>query len=445
MTAEIAILNKSAVALAADSKVTIGSSGSKTFDTVNKIFTLSKVHPVGLMIFGNAEFMRYPWETIVKLYRTQKGLASHRTVEEWGSDFCGFVSRFGVVTAAERRENFQSLASSILQDVRNLVRKTARDRRVSINSENYISLTEATIDHLLDAHVGSKNVFTDLHMSKVRREFGGLLRDSAKLYFGYEGMKITRKVLNFIERSLQSNTPSPLSSGVVIAGFGANEVFPAFVHFQTDGYIGSKLKLLRISGTAVTRDNSAIVAPFAQKDMVCRFMDGIDPDYEAFANARLRTLLAATCLHVLEKYGAVRYKNNTVRRSILTATQRGFEDHRKTTSQFQHDKFSFPIVQMVAMLPKDELPILAESLVSLTSLKRHVSSDAETVGGPTDVALISKTDGFIWIKRKHYFKAELNPHFAANYMQNLGKGVSHGKITRKLRTTSTRRTPPKVS
>ena len=60
MTAEVVVMNRSAVALAADSKVTIG--GEKTYDTVNKIFTLSKVHPIGVMVFGNADFMHYPWE-----------------------------------------------------------------------------------------------------------------------------------------------------------------------------------------------------------------------------------------------------------------------------------------------------------------------------------------------------------------------------------------------
>jgi hypothetical protein len=80
MTAELA------VALAADSKVTIGS-GNKTFDTVNKVFTLSKVHPIGLMILGNAEFMRYPWETIVKLYRSQKEGDLTPLSSRGGSDF----------------------------------------------------------------------------------------------------------------------------------------------------------------------------------------------------------------------------------------------------------------------------------------------------------------------------------------------------------------------
>src|SRR5688500_10039583 len=44
ITAEVAILNKSAVALAADSAVTIGggSGNPKIFNTVNKVFTLSK-------------------------------------------------------------------------------------------------------------------------------------------------------------------------------------------------------------------------------------------------------------------------------------------------------------------------------------------------------------------------------------------------------------------
>jgi len=67
------------------------------------------------------------------------------------------------------------------------------------------------------------------------------------------------------------------------------------------------------------------------------------------------------------------------------------------------------------MLPKDELAAMAESLVNLTSFKRKVTLETETVAGPIDVAVISKGDGFIWIKRKHYFKAELNPQFFANY------------------------------
>lgn len=70
-----------------------------------------------------------------------------------------------------------------------------------------------------------------------------------------------------------------------------------------------------------------------------------------------------------------------------------------------------PILEVVAMLPKDDLASMAESLVNLTVLKRRISTDQETVGGPIDVAVISKGDGFIWIKRKHYFTKDLNPRY----------------------------------
>ena len=46
---------------------------------------------------------------------------------------------------------------------------------------------------------------------------------------------------------------------------------------------------------------------------------------------------------------------------------------------------------------------------------------SETVGGEVDVAVISKGDGFIWIKRKHYFKPELNPQYLAKYWKDKGK------------------------
>ena len=59
MTAEVAILNKIAVALAADSAITLG--GQKIYNSGNKLFALSKYQPVGIMVFGNAEFMMCTW------------------------------------------------------------------------------------------------------------------------------------------------------------------------------------------------------------------------------------------------------------------------------------------------------------------------------------------------------------------------------------------------
>lgn len=92
MTAVVGILNKQAVAIAADSAVTIdGNNGRKIFKKANKVFTLSKYHPVGILIHNSASFMTTPWETIIKLYRRQLEEHSFATVREYRrtlSNFC---------------------------------------------------------------------------------------------------------------------------------------------------------------------------------------------------------------------------------------------------------------------------------------------------------------------------------------------------------------------
>lgn len=65
-------MNRIAVALAADSAVSIPTqSGHKIFQSANKLFTLSKHYPVGVMIYNDASILGVPWETIIKMYREE--------------------------------------------------------------------------------------------------------------------------------------------------------------------------------------------------------------------------------------------------------------------------------------------------------------------------------------------------------------------------------------
>lgn len=87
MTAEVAILNREAVALAADSAVTfMGLEGRKIYNT-NKLFALSMTEPIAVMVYGTGSFGPVPWETVVKEYRRQLESKQYDTVEEYASDF----------------------------------------------------------------------------------------------------------------------------------------------------------------------------------------------------------------------------------------------------------------------------------------------------------------------------------------------------------------------
>ena len=62
-----------------------------------------------------------------------------------------------------------------------------------------------------------------------------------------------------------------------------------------------------------------------------------------------------------------------------------------------------PLFKSVMLISPLEMSFLAESLVNITALKRTYAIDGnqQTVGGPTDVAILTKSDGFVWIKKKN--------------------------------------------
>jgi hypothetical protein len=70
MTAEIAIINRSAITLAADSAMALSVRGArKIYTGTDKIFELSEKDPIGLMIFNNLEFMGVPLDVAIKHFR----------------------------------------------------------------------------------------------------------------------------------------------------------------------------------------------------------------------------------------------------------------------------------------------------------------------------------------------------------------------------------------
>ena len=80
----------------------------------------------------------------------------------------------------------------------------------------------------------------------------------------------------------------------------------------------------------------------------------------------------------------------------------------------------------VMFMAKSDLANFAEALVNITSVKRRASLETESVGGPIDVAVISKDDGFIWVKRKHYFDPSLNPRFFVRKYGTVGQPSGGG-------------------
>ena len=106
MTAEIGILNRNGIALAADSAVTITQGGKlKVLNTANKLFNLSLTEPIGIMIYGNGSYISTPWDIIIKEYRKKRGIEKFDTLKEYADDFFDFLFDFEVVNTEKNQLN----------------------------------------------------------------------------------------------------------------------------------------------------------------------------------------------------------------------------------------------------------------------------------------------------------------------------------------------------
>jgi hypothetical protein len=75
-------------------------------------------------------------------------------------------------------------------------------------------------------------------------------------------------------------------------------------------------------------------------------------------------------------------------------------------SEFQRD--TSPSAMVNASMPIQDAIELAEFLVDTTKRFVRFLPGADTVGGDTDIAVVTRHERFKWIKRKHYYPAHLN-------------------------------------
>jgi hypothetical protein len=204
---------------------------------------------------------------------------------------------------------------------------------------------------------------------------------------------------------------TPSHTGVVIAGYGKSDIFPNIIAFELDGVVADRLKYRKRQKVDIDRVNlTAAIIPFAQHDMADRFLYGIDPEVEKDIAEYLENTIRQTGNSIIGDLPRSRSKKGLTEKleqAISVAVQE-FRDSGLREIKENNKKL---IQDMVSFMPKQELSNFAESLINITSIKRKVSAERETVGGPIDVAVISRSDGFVWVKRKHYFDPSLNPRF----------------------------------
>lgn len=424
MTAEIAIANKTAIALAADSKVTLSTGDQqKTYDTVDKIFSLSKTEPVGAMIYGSADFMGFPWETILKEYRRRHPSKTFATIFDWAEDLRQFLVGFFPFNGDDDERMVRRIGGTAVEQITR--RYFSFLQRGMSSEEIFAGLIEEVDLHLANLET-APDFLDEQTWGEMAPKFVDVVNSIVKNGYLPEIGGLEDRLRRVVELSIRKNVSSPSHSGLVVAGFGETELLPSLIAFEIDGVLAGNLKCVENSKFDATRANHGLIQPFAQSDMVHRFMVGIDPDYAVQLGENIRQLLNRTIVDTAKALGHGDEEISHLTPAFEAAAEASMTAFWEADQGIRWERFAQPIIDMTMSLPKDELAHLAEALVSLTSLQRRVSRQIETVGGAIDVAVISKGDGFIWVKRKHYFSADRNIRFVSGYFSDYGKNQLNG-------------------
>ncbi|MCK4837379.1 MAG: hypothetical protein KAS94_01175, partial [Desulfobulbaceae bacterium] len=409
------------VSLAADSAATLSlQNESKVFHSLNKIFRLSLVHPVGIMIYGDATLMNVQWETIIKLYRQRLQCRNYPTLNGYVKDFFDFLvsQKYDFFPPEAQEKYIEFTSAGIINDIRGCVdskiqEESKKKELTDIQIKNNVSLV---IDGFKEKTENLPDASNAITKGEVKKIYGKIINDVATDIFKNlkPFKKDINKIIDLVANYFTKDHDDNAYSGVVFAGFGEKDIYPKMVAHKIEGVINNKLSCSFDRETVISAQNPGSIHKFALGDTIATFIEGIDPKQSSIINDYIREILEKCPRSVMSMLDEELSLNNTQKQKIfqkITALSNNcYQNFINDIQQYRGEHHVLPLINMVALLPKEELAIMAETLVNLTSFKQRLSMSAETVGGPIDVAIISKGDGFLWVKRKPSFDKQINTY-----------------------------------
>jgi hypothetical protein len=427
MTSEVLLMNRGAVAMAADSAVTImGEHGHTIYQSVDKVFPLVDEQPIGVMIYNYAEIMGTPWETVLTLYRKESGGRRFDTVEAYAADFFKFVDG-NIALFPEEQQQLEYLRmvaylfGAVAREWDSEVRYFAASGQGNPQEragEIFVQVVKEVHTLYQVGYDGSKRANlscfpTDLG-ERLKRKYKNEIEqiiDSLESYIaemlpGFSIAEPSRVLLRDMASFVATKDAYFEGyTGIVFAGFGRKEQFPAMTAYFASGVLENTLKRSLDRNRKITADSGPAIMPFAQDRMIHTLVRGIDPDlrYHYFTETlRLtRYLVQDVVKNVpgLSEQQRAQFIQRYSEDNLSSALGSFFE----RLDQYSRQVHTDPILRAIDNLPRMELAETAASLVKLNSFQLKVSGQPETVGGPVDVAIISLADGLVMIRDSHTY------------------------------------------
>jgi len=413
MTAIVGILNKRAVAIAADSAVTVTSGGSrKIYNTSQKIFKLSDKNPVAVMTYENVDFMETPLDVIIEMYRSERGHKTFKTMEDCSEDFLKYLYKADGFLSESMQRNYCLREMLLFYDKVTVSARARADKEIeSERIADEKKKDDCYRKHLLDVfkvlterckEEGKAINFKNYSIRKYKKYSAPYWEVFEKELLEEpfpEGMK------EEFQRSFYEYITSECfyyGSGLVFIGYGSKDLYPSYHSIYVSGIFDGRLRYFVDDHDGISNETRAIIQPFAQDDVMMTMMKGIAPEFLSAVREYHQSSLDKLKSMIVDEIKKADVSPEILEKVANISTEDLQKEHGEKLSSFIDDNYVDGIVDAVESFNIEDMSNMAENLISITNLQRHFSSSEETVGGPVEVAVITRSGGFKWIKHRQW-------------------------------------------
>ena len=415
MTAVVGILNKQGVAIAADSAVTRGRNKDgrkqeKVTKNGNKMVRLCEAVPVAVMITGNADFLQTPWDVIARRYRQIRGSTEHHSVEAAVHDFFSFIQSDPVFWDGGCDKGYlRHLIEWVFNRIVDKVGK-AGERTPDGNLRRPASFVKSF-------RKVAKSLCNDWERSGICTQFKEYPIEQFRVtahriigsFLSMKNCQLFDEIHTSLEEAVWTRLRTRFEEGpsatLVFSGYGKGQKYPSLVSALVcegfDRHVSYHIRPEDI--VCISEERPVSICPYAQDDVIRSILRGIHIDWSKEAGEVFQNIVNPFSSDIFgipfadDSPGVEFYDMlSEVRTSDL---QRMFyKEGMRMLDKNQHEW-----EKLLEDSDLETLASLADCLIDLTGFHRILTFSQEGVGGPVDVAVISKNDGFTWLRRKNWY------------------------------------------
>ncbi len=387
---EIVIINRAGAAIASSAETFRGLGTMHRDD--RRIFPLSEHGPVAIVTSGYPEFMGIPLETVIGEYMRRLGTKRFSTLAEYSPSFIGFLQKSLAVSQEQQKEHVTMIVSHLLESVSDEVVMNRDEPRADI-IQRYQSEWEAAV---------YASSFTEEDKVAFLRDHGafldGVIREAFEEPLTVQEIAQLKEVAASSLFKFSADMRGHIASDIVFVGFGSVEMLPRIQGIHVEGMVNKTVKYLRhdIRGRTSSPGETGQIFIYGQGDAISTFIEGVNKHYKEIVREGSNRVVQ----DVLDEVENIDLQSKTgAATQLRLCADFALERYLGSLDQFVSKKHIKPLTSNLAEMGRGDMAKFAAFLAELPSWKSKVSPGITSTGGPVDVAVISKTEGFRWVRR----------------------------------------------